>query len=64
MPRSGTTLVQQLLDASNLTQGLGESTILNKNLNDLIKYKKLHEILNKTAMQIYDEYNTISSSKI
>ena len=65
MPRSGTTLVHQLLDASNLTQGLGESTILNKNLNDLIKYKKFgYEILNKTAMQIYDEYNTISSSKI
>ena len=65
MPRSGTTLVHQLLDASNLTQGSGESTILNKNLNDLIKYKKFgYEILNKTAMQIYDEYNTISSSKI
>ena len=65
MPRSGTTLVHQLLDASNLTQGLGESTILNKNLNDLIKYKKFsYEILNKTAIQIYDEYNKISSSKI
>ena len=64
MPRSGTTLVHQLLDASNLTQGLGESTILNKNLNDLIKYKKFsYEILNKTAIQIYDEYNKISSSK-
>ena len=65
MPRSGTTLVHQLLDASNLTQGLGESTILNKNLNNLIKYKKFsYEILNKTAIQIYDEYNKISSSKI
>mgnify|MGYP001270725623 FL=1 len=65
MPRSGTTLVHQLLDASNLTQGLGESIILNKNLNGLIKYKKFgYEILNKTAMQIYDEYNSISSSKI
>ena len=37
LPRSGTTLVHQLIDTSKEIDGLGESSILDKNFSELLK---------------------------
>ncbi len=65
LPRSGTTLVHQLIDTSKEIDGLGESSILDKNFSELLKENSnsINSFL-EVGRNIIDEYNILSSKKI
>ncbi len=65
LPRSGTTLVHQLIDNSDEIDGLGESPILDKNLSYLIKDNSINiNSFLEVGKNIIDEYNISSTKKI
>jgi len=64
MPRSGTSLVEQILDSHNKVHGAGELNTLTKLVNPIIKNYLAGDIKNlseKTLLFIYQEYSDMLS---
>jgi tetratricopeptide (TPR) repeat protein len=63
MPRSGTSLVHQIIDSHNKVQGVGELTVLSKVINEFFRnYDKNNDISENELLEIRKKYLEYISS--